>query len=75
MSCLILGEFFLDFERGCPSRRGGNRVVGLRTLSKNGVHYRDQVRGQDVREVFVKVLTPFLEGLQSSLKTEQFLFL
>ena len=70
-----LGEFFLDFGRGCPSRRGGNRVVGLRALSENGVHYRDQVRGRDVREVFVKVLTPFLEGLQSPLKTKQFLFL
>ena len=70
-----LGEFLLNFGQGCPSRQGGNRVVGLRALSENGVHYRDQVRGRDVREVFVKVLTPFLEGLQSPLKTEQFLFL
>ena len=28
-----LGEFFLGFGRGCPSRRGGNRVVGLRALT------------------------------------------
>ena len=70
-----LGEFFLGFGRGCPSRRGGNRVVGLRAPSENGVHYRDQVRGPDVREVLFKVLTPFLEGLQSPLKTKQFLFL
>ena len=70
-----LGEFSLDLGRGCPSRRGGNRVVGLRALSENRVHYQDQVRGRDVREVFVKVLTPFLEGLQSPLKTKQFLFL
>ena len=69
-----LGEFFSNFGRGCPSRRDGNRVVSLRALSENGVHYRDEVSGRDVREVFVKVLTPLLEGLQSPLKTEQFLF-